>query len=103
MRNDDKVFIGNTKNVVVGVIFFTYLLTMYGLKYLTASVSSAYIYVQPVLVVLFAFVFSALGFADDYTGTITLEKIGYMLVIFAGVYITSVSSFGAKSAKLKEN
>jgi drug/metabolite transporter (DMT)-like permease len=78
--------------VVVGVTFFTYLLTMYGLKYLTASVSSAYIYLQPVLVVLFAFVFSALGVADDYTGTITFEKIGYMLVIFAGVYITSAST-----------
>jgi hypothetical protein len=44
-----------------------------------------------------------LGIAEDYTGTITLEKIGYMLLIFLGVYITSVSSFGKKSAKLKDN
>lgn len=82
--------------VVVGVTFGTYLLTMYGLKYLTASVSSAYIYLQPVLVMIFAYSLSALGVADDYTGTITWEKIGYMLVIFAGVYITSASSIREK-------
>lgn len=78
--------------VVVGVTFFTYLLTMFGLKYLTASVSSAYIYLQPVLVMIFAYALSAIGIADDYTGTITFEKIAYMLVIFAGVYITSASA-----------
>jgi drug/metabolite transporter (DMT)-like permease len=82
--------------VVVGVTFFTYLLTMYGLKYLTASVSSAYIYLQPVLVVFFAYILSAIGIADDYTGTITWMKIIYMFVIFAGVYITSMSSFREK-------
>jgi drug/metabolite transporter (DMT)-like permease len=78
--------------VVVGVTFMTYLLTMYGLKYLTPSVSSAYIYFQPVMVMFFAFLFSAIGIAADYTGTITLEKIAYMLVIFLGVYITSHSA-----------
>lgn len=82
--------------VVVGVTFFTYLLTMYGLKYLTASVSSAYIYLQPVLVMIFAYSLSAIGIADDYTGTITWEKIFYMLVIFLGVYITSASSLREK-------
>jgi drug/metabolite transporter (DMT)-like permease len=82
--------------VVVGVTFFTYLLTMYGLKYLSASVSSAYIYIQPVLVMFFAYIFSSLGLADDYTGTITWTKIMYMLTIFAGVYITSASSYRAK-------
>jgi drug/metabolite transporter (DMT)-like permease len=79
--------------VVVGVTFLTYLLTMYGLKYLTASVSSAYIYLQPVLVMFFAYFLSDIGIADDYTGTITWEKVIYMLVIFLGVYITSRSSY----------
>ena len=82
--------------VVVGVTFMTYLLTMYGLKYLTPSVSSAYIYFQPVMVMFFAFSFSALGIAADYTGTITLEKIAYMLVIFLGVYITSHSAIRSR-------
>jgi len=82
--------------VIVGVTFFTYLLTMYGLKYLSASVSSAYIYLQPVLVMFFAYTLSSLGVADDYTGTITWTKIMYMIVIFAGVYITSASSYKAR-------
>lgn len=77
--------------VIVGVTFLTYLLTMYGLKYLSPSVSSAYIYLQPVLVMFFAFTLNAIGIADDYTGTITVEKLLYMIIIFAGVYITSSS------------
>ncbi|MBI1836778.1 MAG: DMT family transporter [Flavobacteriia bacterium] len=75
--------------VVVGVTFLTYLLTMYGLKYLSPSISSSYIYLQPVLVMFFAFTLSALGIAADYTDTITFSKIIYMLLIFAGVYSIS--------------
>jgi drug/metabolite transporter (DMT)-like permease len=79
--------------IIVGVTFFTYLLTTYSLKYINSSITSAYIYLQPVLVMLFAFVFGAMGISDDYTNTITLEKGGYMLIIFTGVYLTSSSSF----------
>lgn len=75
--------------VIVGVTFFTYLLTMVGLKYLSASISSGYIYTQPVLVMLFAFLFAAMGISEDYTNEISVEKILYMLLIFAGVYILS--------------
>ncbi len=79
--------------VILGVTFLTYLLTVYGLKFLTPSVSSAYIYLQPVLVMLFAYLLSSVGLAEDYTDTITLEKVLYMLLIFTGVYLTSSSSF----------
>lgn len=75
--------------VVVGVTFLTYLLTMYGLKYLSPAVSSAYIYFQPVLVIFFAFFLSYVGFAEDYTDTITWQKGVYMLLIFAGVWLTT--------------
>lgn len=75
--------------VVVGVTFLTYLLTMFGLKYLSPSISSAYIYLQPVLVMIFAVVLSQLGIAEDYTHTITWQKMVYMLLIFLGVYIIS--------------
>lgn len=81
---------GKIAYVVVGVTFLTYLLSMYGLKYLSPTVSAAYIYFQPALVILFAFTFAAIEWADDYTGTITLEKIAYMLIVFAGVYLSSV-------------
>lgn len=77
--------------VIVGVTFLTYLLTVFGLKHLSPSVSSAYIYLQPVLVMTFAFLFAALQWTADYTQAITLEKTGYMLLIFTGVYLTSSS------------
>jgi drug/metabolite transporter (DMT)-like permease len=91
--------------VIVGVTFFTYLLTMYGLKYLSASVSSVYIYLQPVLVMFFLFLLSWIGIAEDYSGTITVEKIFYMLIIFTGVYITSSSEKlkGAISRSVKKS
>ncbi len=85
--------------VVVGVTFLTYLLTMYGLKYLSASVSSAYIYLQPMLVMLFAVLLSWMELADDYTDTITWEKVGYMFLIFFGVFLTSSSSFLKKAKR----
>ena len=76
--------------VIVGVTFLTYLLTMYGLKYLSPSVSSSYIYTQPIMVMLFTYIFVALNWADDYTASITAEKLFYMLIIFFGVYLTSL-------------
>jgi drug/metabolite transporter (DMT)-like permease len=82
--------------IVVGVTFLTYLLTMYGLRYLSASASSAYIYLQPVLVLLFAHLFFKLGISEDFTGTITVEKMSYMLLIFSGVYLTSVGAIRKK-------
>jgi drug/metabolite transporter (DMT)-like permease len=83
--------------VVVGVTFLTYLLTMFGLKYLSPSVSSSYIYFQPVMVIGFAFLFLYLGIADDYTSSITLRKIIYMLLIFLGVYLSGKSSSKSNS------
>lgn len=79
--------------VIVGVTFLTYLLTVFGLKYVSPAVSSAYIYLQPVLVMLFTVLFGAIGWAEDKTDSITLEKVGYMLLIFVGVFLTSSSSF----------
>ena len=78
--------------VIVGVTFLAYLLTVTALKYLTASVSSSYIYFQPMMVILFTFLFSSIGLVEDYTATITWEKVMYMLIIFSGVYITSSAS-----------
>jgi drug/metabolite transporter (DMT)-like permease len=78
--------------VIIGVTFMTYLLTIFGLKYLSATISSAYIYTQPVMVLLFTFLFAIIGWSEDYRSTITLEKILYMFVIFTGVYLTSKST-----------
>ncbi len=78
--------------VVIGVTFLTYLLTIFGLKYLSATISSAYIYTQPVMVMLFTFLFAYIGWSEDYRSSITSEKILYMFVIFTGVYLTSKST-----------
>lgn len=79
--------------VIIGVTFLSYLLTVYGLKHLSPSVSSAYIYLQPVLVMFFTVFFSSIGWAEDKIDTITFEKVLYMMLIFIGVYLTSSSSF----------
>ena len=75
--------------VIIGVTFLTYLLTIFGLKYVSATVSSAYIYTQPVMVALFTFIFAYIGWAEDFSHTITSERILYMLLIFTGVYLVS--------------
>jgi drug/metabolite transporter (DMT)-like permease len=85
--------------IVVCVTFFTYLLTVVALKHLSASVSSSHIYFQPMMVILFAYLFSAIGLSEDYTATITAEKLMYMFVIFCGVYITSSSSLKLKKKR----
>ena len=74
--------------VVVGVTFLTYLLTMFGLKHLSPSISSSYIYIQPIMVIGFAYLFLYIGIADDYTSSITPQKIIFMLLIFIGVYLS---------------
>ena len=76
--------------VILGVTFLTYLLTIFGLKYVSATVSSAYIYTQPVMVALFTFFFAYIGWAEDFSHTITSERILYMLLIFTGVYLVSL-------------
>jgi drug/metabolite transporter (DMT)-like permease len=76
--------------VIVGVTFLTYLLTIFGLKYVSATISSAYIYTQPVMVALFTFFFAYIGWAEDFSHTITSERILYMLFIFTGVYLVSL-------------
>lgn len=74
--------------VIIGVTFLTYLLTLYGLKFLSASTSSSYIYTQPIMVIIFAYFFAYIGFSDDYTDSITIQKMFYMFLIFLGVYLT---------------
>ncbi|MES2800241.1 MAG: DMT family transporter [Bacteroidota bacterium] len=77
--------------IILGVTFFTYLLTMYGLKYLSASISSSYIFFQPVLLILFIFLLSFFNISEDYSHTITADKFIYMGLIFGGVYLVSKS------------
>lgn len=75
--------------VILFVTFLAYLLMVYALSTVTATVSSSYIYLQPVMVIFFAYTFSALQISEDYTDTITLQKIGNMMLIFLGVFMVA--------------
>jgi drug/metabolite transporter (DMT)-like permease len=67
--------------VVIGTTFFAYLLNTYGLKELSPSVVSMYIYFQPFLATLFAILMGK----DE----ITPIKILSALFIISGVYIVN--------------
>jgi drug/metabolite transporter (DMT)-like permease len=62
------------------------LLNIYALSKVSPTVTSAYIYLQPLLAGAFAFLFAGIG-NQDHTGSITFEKILFALLIFAGVYL----------------
>lgn len=76
--------------VIVATTFLTYLFNMIGVHRLSPTVASSYIYFQPMLAGVFAFVFSQ--FLDrDFTGDITWMKVFCAALIFAGVFMVSKS------------
>ena len=84
--------------VVVGVTFLTYLLTVVGLKHVSSTVASAFIYVQPIFVIAFSYLFVGMGWAADYTNQITTPTLVLMIVIFYGVHLTlGKRNFGNKT------
>lgn len=72
--------------VVIGVTFLPYLLTVYAMKKLSPSVSSTYIYFQPLFAAFFIYIFYLAGL-EDYTQDFTIAKMGCALLIFMGVYL----------------
>lgn len=87
--------------VIVAVTFLTYLLTMYAMETVSATITSTYIYFQPIMVVIFTFLFAYIGWSADFTKSITWEKMGYMLTIFIGVYIVTRSEQLTVKLKIK--
>lgn len=75
--------------VVLFTTFFAYLFNIYALNHLAPSVTSSYVYLQPVvsfiLVSVLAHLFSISAYAQD----INLFKIGCCLLVAAGVYLIS--------------
>ncbi len=67
--------------VVLGTTVLTYLFNIYALRQLRASTIGAFIYLQPVIAVLFAVIIGA-----DF---LTPVRIGAAVMIFAGVYLSS--------------
>ena len=74
--------------VVIFTTFFAYLFNIFALRIVSPSVSSTFIYLQPVLAGLFAFLYdhyanNSAGFSQD----ITWFKLLCTLMIFTGVYL----------------
>lgn len=67
--------------VVVGTTFSTYLLNIFALKELSAATISAFIYLQPLIAIIYAVATGA--------DTLNLIKVLAALLVFAGVYMVT--------------
>jgi len=67
--------------VIIGTTFLTYLLNMYALKALPASTIGAFIYLQPLIAIIYAII--------SGNDTLDLVKIIAMLFVFSGVALAT--------------
>lgn len=72
--------------VIIGVTFLPYLLMVYAMKKVSATVASVYIYLQPILATFFVYLYSIFGL-EDYSRDISVIKLICTLIIFLGVYL----------------
>ncbi|MFT5877048.1 MAG: drug/metabolite transporter (DMT)-like permease, partial [Dokdonia sp.] len=72
---------GEIAFVVIGTTFFAYLFNMYGLKKLSPSVVSIYIYLQPFLATIVA-----LAWGSD---SLSISQVLAAALVFGGVYLVS--------------
>lgn len=79
--------------IIVGATFLAYLLNIYALRHIGASITGAYIYSQPVFVAFIAIVF--LGEEFNW------EKGVAALLIFAGVYLVNLKQKAPEAAFAK--
>ncbi|GLB48010.1 DMT family transporter [Neptunitalea lumnitzerae] len=67
--------------VVIGTTFFTYLLNVYAMRQLAASTIGAFIYLQPLIAIVYA--------VSTGYGTLSLDKITGAALVFSGVYLVT--------------
>ena len=80
---------GSIAYVVVGTTFIAYLFNIFAIKYVSPSVVSAYIYLQPLLAAVFAWLAAVFLDAFDYTAAAGWTELVCALLIFAGIYLVS--------------
>ncbi|MDC1226497.1 DMT family transporter [Algibacter sp.] len=92
-NTDFEAFTTNTYLVIGYVVlfttFFAYLFNIYALNYVTPSVTSSYIYLQPVISFIMVAMYAYLLMKDEYAQDISLIKILSCLIVVIGVYIIS--------------
>jgi drug/metabolite transporter (DMT)-like permease len=74
--------IGFVLFITIGSTFVTYVLNAYALRHASSGLVGSYIYLQPVCATLIAILFA--------TDELSIEKLLFMLIVFAGVYLASM-------------
>lgn len=77
--------------VVLAVTCLTYIFNIYALQRVQPTVASSYIYLQPLLAGIFAWIF-ALFSEHDYIGDFSWQKVVCALLIILGVWLVSRSA-----------
>ena len=90
-----EAFTLNTYLVLAYIVFFTtflaYLFNIYALNYLSPSVNSSYIYLQPAISFIIVSISAYILIDNTYTNDINLIKILSCLMVILGVYIVGRS------------
>ena len=75
--------------VVVFTTFFAYLFNVYALNFVSPSVNSSYIYLQPAISFFMVSIYAYILMNEQYANDINLVKILCCLMVIAGVYLLS--------------
>jgi drug/metabolite transporter (DMT)-like permease len=75
--------------VVLFTTFFAYLFNVYALNFVSPSVTSSYIYLQPVISFLMVSIYAYILMKDEYANDISIIKILSCLMVVIWVYIIS--------------
>jgi len=75
--------------VVVFTTFFAYLFNIYALNYVSPSVNSSYVYLQPAVSFIMVSIYAYVLMHDEYAQDINLVKILSCLLVVSGVYLIS--------------
>lgn len=93
LSTDFKEFTVNTYLTIAYVVLFTtflaYLFNIYALKHLAPSVTSSYVYLQPVVSFIMVSALAYIFMQEEYAQDINLIKILSCVVVASGVYIIS--------------
>ena len=94
-----EAFTLNTYLVIGYIVLFTtflaYLFNLFALGYLSPSVNSSYIYLQPAVSFIMVSIFAYVLMNNQYSQDIGIVKILSCLLVILGVYITSKSEKAA--------
>jgi drug/metabolite transporter (DMT)-like permease len=75
--------------VVIFTTFFAYLFNIYALNYVSPSVNSSYVYLQPAVSFIMVSIYAYVLMHDEYAQDINLIKILSCLLVVSGVYLIS--------------